>query len=288
MVCSENDFYTVFSKKGNLCTIETQFTSPLDAIASIALGKIAAGAPLDGKTMSELAHFIGVQRTRVPAYRRMASAMVKTSLDQFLRLGFSDVERASKLLENFNKAAGSSSTVTAQDLVESVKSGAITIEPTETAFLGQMVGQCSMIAEIISQFKWCILEAPAGTGFITCDDPLVTVPSPSNKEEDVGMAIPGATTYFPLTRRFCLEMRPAPQGVTRRRTGAHSTRQLNKNIAANSDRFILGPDESQLKQIVDSSGSAETETDRVRVDVPEGDTDSASVRLRAYRRRYFY
>jgi hypothetical protein len=63
---------------------------------------------------------------------------------------------------------------------------------------------------------------------------------------------------------------------------------VNKNIAANSDRFILGPDRAQLEGIVDSSRSADTEPDRVRVDVAQSDANSALVRIATRRRRYFY
>jgi hypothetical protein len=289
VVCSANDFYTIFSKDGGqIRTVESEFMAPLDQIASVALNKIAAGQWSSPEIVEAVSGLIGVQRTRTPSFRRAVSALIGANLEQYIRIGFSDVERARQLIANYEKGTGEKMGPIAEELVEVVRSGGISVEATETGFLSLMTGAARDLAEVVNRVRWCVLEAPAKTGFITCDDPFVTVPPPSNKDNGVGIALPGSKSYFPLTRRFCLEVEPLPHTVTGRKTGAHGTRLINKNIAANSDRFILGPDESQLRAIVNSSGSAEMDSDRMDVDVPQSDSNSASVRIQARRRRYFY
>ena len=126
--------------------------------------------------MNALALFIGLQRTRLPSFRRAVSASIKANVEQFMRISFSDVNRASQILTGYQKDTGTVIRQTPETMVEFVRSGAFTIEATETGFLEQMVTLSSAISELISRLKWCILEAPPTTGFITCDDPLVTVP----------------------------------------------------------------------------------------------------------------
>lgn len=289
VVCFENDFYTIFSKDGrHLREIETQFTKPLDGIAAAALQSLALDRRLDSETSQGLALFMGLQRTRLPSFRRAVSAALKANVEQFMRLGFSDVRRASQLIARYQKDTGVVIDQTPEALVDAVRSGALTVEPTETGFLQQMVLVSLNFAEIIRRFKWCVLEAPRTSGFISCDDPLVTVPPAVGTEEGVGIATPGSITYFPLTQRFCLQIEGIPHAVSFRKTGAHKTRQVNKNITANSDRFIFGPDLTRLKSIVEASGSSDVEPDRLRVDIADSDADSALVRICAYRRRYFY
>jgi Protein of unknown function (DUF4238) len=289
VVCCEKDFYTIFSKNGrHLRLIETQFTAPLDTAADKALKELSSRRHLDSVALQEIALFVGLQRARVPAFRRAVSALVKATLEEFLRIGFTDVGRAAQLIANYEKGTGLTLGQKPEALVDVARSGAITVEATETAFLEQMVGQVQTISELASRFRWRILEAPRTTGFITCDDPLVTVPSSICSEGDVGMAIPGSKTYFPLARRLCLELRPTNHSVGFRQIGANATRQINKNIAANSDRFIIGPNQVQLEHVVKKSGSTNTEPDRVQVDIVRRDNDSGLLKMSTHRRRYFY
>lgn len=203
-------------------------------------------------------------------------------------LGFSDVERAKKILSSYEKTTGDTLGTTVEELVEAVQSGGIRIRATETGFLEQMILQSKNIGEFIRRYEWCIVEAPTDSGFITSDDPLVTVPPSNYLGEDVGIATPGSRTYFALTRRYCLDLDTFGRNIRFRKIGAYATRQINKNIAANSDRFVLGPDEAQLRLSVEKSGSAAAEPDRVRIDIPERTADGALMRARTYRRRYFY
>lgn len=288
-VCCENDFYTIFSKDGaHLRTIETEFMSSMDGAAALALDKLAAQRILDSRSCDFLALFVGLQRTRLPSFRRTVSALIETNLDQFLRLGFSDVSRASQLIARYHEKTGDIIEQTPQALVEAVTSGAFTIKATETGFLQQMIAISQDLAQVVRQHKWDILEAPARSGFITCDDPLVTVPPSASRDSTVGIGIAGSTTYFPFTRRFCLCIQTPGSGIRFRKIGAFAAAQINKNIAANSDRFILCADMERLKYTVESSGSTAQEPDRARVDVAQSDANSALVRIATYRRRYFY
>jgi Protein of unknown function (DUF4238) len=136
VVCFQNDFYTIFSKDGRrLRDIETEFTKPLDGNAAKALHRLASGQTLDSDARQGLAMFIGLQRTRLPSFRRAISAAIKTNVEQFVRIGFSEVERASEILARYERDTGTTIDQTPEAIVEAVRSGALTVEATEIGFL---------------------------------------------------------------------------------------------------------------------------------------------------------
>lgn len=289
VVCFENDFYTIFFKDGKQQrTVEKEFTGPVDGIAAGALQKLASQRSLDFEASQGVALFIGLQRTRVPSFRRAVVAAVEAIVEETMLTGFSNAQRASDILADYEKQTGEQVGLTPEASVELVQSGAFIIKANEKEFLWQMLLQSKTITNLVSEYEWLILEASTNSGFITCDDPLVTVPPSEYGGANVGIAIPGAVTYFPLTRRFCLRIERRGHAIRFRRIGAYATRQVNKNIAANSHRFILGPNMSQLKLVVETSASTNAEPDRVRVDVVRGDAGSAKVCAVTCLRRYFY
>jgi Protein of unknown function (DUF4238) len=76
-----------------------------------------------------------------------------------------------------------------------------------------------VIHDFVRRSQWCILEAPRIGGFITCDDPFVTVPPSASRDENVGMGLLGSISYFPLSQRFCLRIESLGQRIEFRKMG---------------------------------------------------------------------
>ena len=128
--------------------------------------------------------------------------------ERFLRIGFTDVDRARQLLENYCEQTGDTSTpdVTPESLVEAVGGGHIRVAVNEGPFLTHMIKQVEFLAQWISAFESEIVRAQVKTtGFIICDYPFVVVP-PGEHPEAIGLGFPGTVKYFPLTRALCLRM----------------------------------------------------------------------------------
>jgi hypothetical protein len=158
---------------------------------------------------------------------------------------------------------------------------------TETAFLTQMVEQAVSLTDVLMRLNWEVLIAPRDTGFLICDCPVVVVPPNGSKQ--VGFVVPGSTKYFPLSRHLCLRLGDPGRKRSLRRIGKEDVRIINQNIAANSERFIMGPSRVQLENVVSRSGCTEMETmPRFTVQTVKSDEDGAIQMLSAQPRRYFY
>jgi uncharacterized protein DUF4238 len=132
-----------------------------------------------------------------------------------------------------------------------------------------------------------VLVASDETGFIISDCPVVVVPPKGS--DQVGFLVPGSAKYFPLSRHLCLRLGEPGTSRKHRRMDKEAVRIVNQNIAANSERFIMGPPRVQLENIVSRSGSAKMEsTPRFTLATVESDEDGALQKLSAQPRRYFY
>ena len=98
--------------------------------------------------------------------------------------------------------ASTSFSPTASGARSAASAAALSIQATDTGFLMQMLTLSLKLSESICQYEWRILEAPPTSGFITCDDALVTVPPSNCPQDGVGIARPGSITYSLLTWRF--------------------------------------------------------------------------------------
>jgi hypothetical protein len=69
--------------------------------------------------------------------------------------------------------------------------------------------------------------------------------------DGMSYGVPGATSYFPMTQAICLRVRHGDYGFSYQNVDSRTVRTVNHNIAANSDRFIMGPYLRQLEAIVE-------------------------------------
>ena len=68
-----------------------------------------------------------------------------------------------------------------------------------------------------------------------------------------------------------------------------SVRIVNLNIAANSERFIMGPSRTQLEYVVSRSASEGMDpTPRLTVETLDPDENGSLQKLSSQPRRYFY
>jgi hypothetical protein len=179
--------------------------------------------------------------------------------------------------------------VTAESMVEAVVGGHLRVNVTERPFLQHMLQQAISLAEWIGSFEWTVLQAPAATGFIVCDCPFVLVP-PYEHPEAIGLGFPGTVKYFPITRALCLRMGELGDRCSYGRLGKEDVRIVNQNIAVNSERFIMGPDLTQLEYLISRSKTQVPDpASRTAVEPVQRDRDGVLYRFNFWpRREYFY
>lgn len=285
-VCCEKDLYALKPENApRERRVESLVLSHIDGLGSSSVRELLSGQH-DNQTIQTLAYYIGVQFNRLPSVGRAVSTIWTKIGTEMLRGMTASVGRMRSVLEGYARATGKSVDVSAESMVEAVRGGHIEVVATEQPFLQGIFTQAENISAVIEQLDWQILMTPPDTGFVICDSPVVVVPPRGVK--DVGFLVPGTVIYFPLTYSYCLRLGHAGRSFSYRKVSKETARIINHNIAANSERFVMGPEKAQLLSVVERSESIEEDlTPRFTIEtVEEGDGPLLKMTFQA--RRYFY
>jgi hypothetical protein len=286
-VCFEKDLYAL--KRENAPRerrIETVCLSLIDGMGSTAIRELLSGnASRDA--FDALAYFIGVQFSRLPATGKAISSLYVRGASEVMRLMAVDVGRMQSVLDRYARETGEAIGVSAESMVDAVKQNGIEVVATEVPFLQNIFTMAEDLSDVIVRLDWQILVAPPQTGFIICDSPVVVVPPRGT--DDVGFMVPGAVKYFPLTYRHCLRLGDEGGAFGCRKVSKETVQVINYNLAANSERFIMGPEKPQLVSVVLRSKSVdENSTPRFTVEATKQDDDGSLQKVTFQPRRYFY
>jgi hypothetical protein len=287
VICFEKDLYAVKPEHGvRDRRLESLVLSVVDGVAAAAIRELRVGRTPEFSTADAIAYFVGVQFNRLPSMAKLVSDMHRKGAEEVMRLLAVDVNRMKSAVEDYTSKTDESVDVTPESMVDAVKGGHIEVSVSEVPWLKGMFKHAESLSKLILKFVWQILVAPPESGFITCDSPVVVVP-PAGVGA-VGFAIPGTVTYFPLTRRLCLRLsHNGPFGY--RHADRETVRIVNHNIAASSERFVMGAVKAQLEGIISRSRSTDQDAvPRFTLDTPQEDEDGSLQRITFNPRRYFY
>lgn len=254
VICVEKDLYSITTDDGPRDTrAESKVLWMVDSLGARGIHEFRAGKATH-ESMEQIAFCAAFQHMRSPTVRRDVSATYARAIEELGRVAFANVERAEAVLNRYARDTGESVEVSAESMVEAIQGKHVKFVATEIPFLRNMMEQAQTLSQLMMNLDWEILIAASGTGFLICDSPFVIVPPKGSAE--VGFLIPGAVKYFPLTRSLCLRLGQPGRMRRTRNIDKETVRTINQNTAANSERFIMGPDRVQVENIVSRSKSA--------------------------------
>jgi hypothetical protein len=135
-ICCENELYTMDPEGEADRKIESTLLSQIDGDGATAIRELEAGRGLSRAWVESFSIYMALQITRTPAFRLSTAKNYRAMGEEFLRIGFSDVDRARQMMKTY--AGEASEAVTAESLVDSVIGGQLRVDVTERPFLQQM------------------------------------------------------------------------------------------------------------------------------------------------------
>jgi hypothetical protein len=284
VLCREENLYTVRHEPGvNDTRIESEILSPIEGDAAPVIRSLGNGYK---PTQVELAHlivFISLQFTRLPSFGKAVTKTLEALMERRFTYQFGNLERAAEALVEMGSKQTPEEAVA---MVEDLRACRFRINATEVNFLRTMFNHAQTLGNWLQDANWTFLVAPASSGFIICDHPFTAVPPQGAKVMGAGWGYPGTSIYFPLTRRLCLKAVAGTHGFRYLNTGCRTVKIVNHNIATNSDRFVMGPDETQLRLIIERSQSVDVEPGE-RFSITEH-PETQVLKFVMHPRRYYY
>jgi len=283
-VCAETDLYSLKRDGANDPLVEIKVLSPIDEMGATAIRRLRSEGMVD---RAAIACFVGFQSTRLPSTAKIIRELHERAANAVMQMTAATEERMQATIDNYVRQTGKSIDVSAGSLVEAVQGNQLELTATKRVSLESMVEQAKFVSDFLETRPWQILESGADSGFLICDNPVTVVPPYG--VNDIGFGIPGTVTYFPLTRRLCLRIGGNGPNLDSRPVDRNTVRVINRNITANSERFIMGPLKVQLEIII-----AETETaqrpagPRASIEVDGTPLSGGTIQFKVHPREHFY
>ncbi|MFZ3214552.1 MAG: DUF4238 domain-containing protein [Candidatus Acidiferrales bacterium] len=235
---------------------------------------------------SLVSYFVGLQYSRLPSMREYVTTMWERGVKETMRLTAVNEGRMQSVMDRYERETGDKVAASARTMVEVIQRDGLKIVVNELPFLRYVFRAAKIVADTVIRSSWQVLRAPGGAGFVLCDAPVVVVPPRGVRQ--VGFYVPGTVTYVPLSRETCLRLSNPKRGrLQYREVDSRTVRIINQDIAANSDRFIMGPVKQEVETIVALSGcEAPNATPRAafrrRAENDDGSFDEAVMNPRNY------
>src|SRR6185437_92576 len=176
-ICCEKELYTIDPQGNQSRQIESKWLRQIDGDGATSIRQFESGIQLDQEWRESFSIFMAQQITRTPVFRDLTTQNYRAMGEEFLRIGFTDVDRARQFLERYREQTGDPAEgVTAESLVEAVVGRHLRVTVNEGPFLRHMLKQIEFLSKWITGFDWQVVAAPKDTGFILCDYPFVVVP----------------------------------------------------------------------------------------------------------------
>lgn len=283
-VCAETDLYSLKRDGANDPIVEIKVLGPVDNMGATSIRLLRDEGKVDRKAM---AYFAGFQSTRLPSTAKIIRELHERAADAIMRMTAATEERMQATIDNYVRDTGKTIDVSAKSMVEAVQQNQLQVTANKSVSLESMVEQAKFVSDFLETLPWQILEASADSGFIICDNPVTVVPPWG--VDNIGFGIPGTVIYFPLTRHLCLRAagtsaKPAGHAIDR-----GITQIINRNIAANSERFIMGPLREQLETIIAQTDTAARPSGpRASIEVDGTPLSGGTIQLKVHPRDHFY
>lgn len=242
-VAKEKHYNSIRAEDGTMDTTpESTITEFIDRPTAPLLDRIASGNQITFRDHVQLALFMAFQYYRSPARKRELLRIFDKQLQNMLESMVLDDERYRDWLER----AGSELTPAQElELQELVRNGEILVSATNAPWLKYAFERARHIApRIVRERGWTLLRSPAGTPFITSDDPITHYHLSGLREyNDVTVWFePGVMTVFPIDPDYTILVGARRQIQSLQATPLQA-RDINRVTVMGSGRmvFTTGP-----------------------------------------------
>ena len=220
-------------------------------------GKSAIQTLEDGDTITpeqriDLAYHIGFQHTRTPRFEREIDEIADAVHKIIIKEMIPTVEAAEQFFRCKEKGDG----VTAESMFDFIHEEKFVMKGNRNNTISLMLDQVGRLSKCIALMDWVVVHAAEGCSFITTDSPfgyIVPEEFVRSGEPVIGLGSDKITKLFPLTQKVALLIGKYGAGFGHFRFNRTQVREFNITLAMETERFLIGRDESLLRSIVRKS-----------------------------------
>jgi len=254
-------YYSVEEKDGGMRTEIETMLSYIESYAKQVIDKLLLREVITEDEKQTLSIFIAFMMNRVPDFEKSVNTIEKHTIQLMADMMFSDEKRVQAMMNEQERNTGEKSDVSAKELVDFHKRRQYEIVINRNESLRLMLTTSMELSKYFRLMDWGIYHAPPKKSFITTDNPLILVPPVEYKPGFFGIGIitKGARKVLPLSQKACLIMFDRGDLLVHRDADMHLVRNINLSLTSRADRFVIGCDETLIRNLVRTTKLTEWE-----------------------------
>ena len=214
---------------------------------------LIAGKRLTHPERADLSYFLAFLFFRTPKFEREVTQIADAAHKQIAKEGIPSVEAAAKLLAKQGKE---SSPDAAQGFYDFIHQERFRISGHRNITLELMIEQAKNAAKGLFLMSWEVVRAPAKRSYVTSDSPLGYIVPEHLRATDrpvLGLVSEEITKVIPLAAGIALRIGGYGMGLSHVEASRQELVEINLAIARECDRFLIGPNEDQVRNVVERS-----------------------------------
>jgi hypothetical protein len=248
----KSHYYSVEGANGSKRTDIETYLSQVENRASQVMAKLLTQQAITEPERAAFALFVAFMMNRVPDFEKSMNAIESHVIKQICSQILSDEGRVQAVLDRMERNTGEKPEASAKELAKIHADGQFDVVMHRNESLRLMLSLSIEIANWFQQMEWVVLHSSQKTSFITTDNPAILTP-PMGFDSGfygVGILTTGARKYFPLSQSACLVICDHGNHMGHLGIDKQAVRGINLVLASQSDRFVIGRDESLVRSVV--------------------------------------
>lgn len=245
-------YYALKDDEGKKNLEMEAFLSQIEGSAKPIIERLENGETISEEDKKILSIFVSFLMNRVPDFEESVNKMHESIIKKMSNMMFQDEERAESVIDKYEQDTGKKMDVSPKELVDFKKNIPVKYKIHRNVSLAAMFEVSLDLAQCFNQMDWRLLHAPHITSFITTDNPFILLPPANHKSRfyGTGIAMRGTKKIVPLTQSLCLVMLDRGTLTVHKDIDIEMAKEINLDIACFSDRFVIGREESLVREMV--------------------------------------
>lgn len=251
------NYYVFENKDGEKDYSLESYFSKIEGSAKSTIKKLEAKGEISPEERLYLAHFIALLMVRSPKFDREVNEIADAATKQLIKHSVPNVEAATELLRQYEKnSPGEEGGITPESMLKFIHGEKFKVVQSRNSIISTMLDQAQKVTFEVAMMDWLVVHAHPSSAFITTDEPIgFIVPEEFrlSGEPVLGLASQKIVKLVPLSQTVAIMLGKFGGGFGHRGVLREQVRSLNKLIAAECDRYVIGRDEALVRSVVKQS-----------------------------------
>jgi hypothetical protein len=251
----QTHYYSFTDESGDLETGLESALAEVEGRTKPIIDQLSSRTPIDWSDRQILSIFLALMRVRTTDFEKEVGELTDTMYKEVNKIAFATKEWTEAILAEIEAETGKAMSISPEEIMEVAREGKYEVHTQRLHSLGLMFPIAEDIAKSLFLMDWLVVFSPPDSSFVTTDNPFnVVPPAVRDPRRGVGISTPGAQKQIPLRENLCLVLLDKGGRGYFLDADKSQVRQINRNSAINSDRFVVARDEELLRNIVRVTG----------------------------------